>query len=115
MAFVNGHWGREEESRIRPFADIAQDVSAQWELHLCNTYTLEQLQRLTFSTVTLTVEWFEWLTSESKRVMRTWPNQRLQQPPSGWVVGWFGRTYSQCRVGRKYSVRSCSVHQQILM
>lgn len=62
MAFVTDHWSREEESRIRPFADIAEDVSAQWELYLSNTYTLEQLRKLTFSTVTLPVEWFEgWL------------------------------------------------------
>ena len=62
MAFVNGHWGREEELRLRHVADIAQDVSAQWDLYLSNTYTLEQLNRITFSTVTLPVEWFEgWL------------------------------------------------------
>ena len=62
MAFVNGHWGREEELRLRQVADIAQDVSAQWDLYLSNTYTLEQLNRITFSTVTLPVEWFEgWL------------------------------------------------------
>ena len=50
------------DDTFRPVVDIAHDVSAQWELHLANTYTLEQLQALTFSTVALPVEWFQdWL------------------------------------------------------
>lgn len=47
---------------LGPLADIAEDVSAQWELYLANTYTLEQLQALQFSSVTLPAEWFQsWL------------------------------------------------------
>lgn len=51
-----------EGDALRPLADIAEDVSVQWELYLANTYTLEQLRTLQFSTVTLPVEWFQgWL------------------------------------------------------
>lgn len=62
MAFVSDHWSRAEEGAIRGFAEIAHDVSTQWELYLDNTYTLEQLKALEFSSVTLPVEWFrDWL------------------------------------------------------
>jgi hypothetical protein len=45
-----------------PLVDIAVDVSAQWELYLANSYTLEQLQALQFATITLPGEWFQgWL------------------------------------------------------
>jgi hypothetical protein len=70
MAFVTDHWSREDEASIRPFAGIAEDVSAQWELFLSNTYTLEQLQAVTFSTITLPVEWFQdWLRRVRELVM----------------------------------------------
>jgi len=42
--------------------DIANDVDAQWEMFLANTYTLKELQKLDFSKVTLPVDWFnDWL------------------------------------------------------
>lgn len=60
MAWVTDELRNDEA--LRPVVDIAHDVSAQWELHLANTYTLEQLQALQFSIVTLPVEWFQdWL------------------------------------------------------
>jgi len=41
---------------------IADDVEAQWELFLVNTYSGAELQRLDFSKVRLPVEWFAgWL------------------------------------------------------
>ncbi len=44
--------------------DVAQDVEAQWDLYLVNTYSLEELQSLNFSTVVLPKEWFtEWLSA----------------------------------------------------
>lgn len=61
MAHVNGELPGDEHI-LRPLVDIAYDVSTQWELFLANTYTLEQLQSLQFSTVTLPVVWFQdWL------------------------------------------------------
>ena len=51
-----------EGDALRPLVAVAEDVSAQWDLHLANTYTLEQLQALQFSDITLPVEWFQdWL------------------------------------------------------
>ena len=41
---------------------IAEDVSAQWDMFLSNSYQLEELQKLDFSLVKLPVEWFSnWL------------------------------------------------------
>ena len=46
----------------RKAASIAEDVSAQWDLFLSNTFSLPQLQALDFSAVRLPTEWFhEWL------------------------------------------------------
>ncbi|MGI4885514.1 MAG: hypothetical protein ACRYFR_11200 [Janthinobacterium lividum] len=53
------------------FADIAEDVSAQWDLFLVNTYSLEQLQILNFSLVRLPTEWFSnWLQSANVLLLR---------------------------------------------
>jgi len=52
----------DDEDTLRPLVDIAEDVSAQWELFLANTYTLQQFQALQFSAVTLPIVWFQgWL------------------------------------------------------
>jgi len=41
--------------------DVAEDVSAQWDLTLANTYSLAELQSLDFTAVKLPTEWFvEW-------------------------------------------------------
>ena len=41
---------------------IAEDVSAQWDLFLANTYSLPELQTLNFSEVRLPLDWFQdWL------------------------------------------------------
>lgn len=41
---------------------IALDVDAQWDMSLANSYKLEELQKLDFSTVNIPVEWFnDWL------------------------------------------------------
>ena len=45
--------------RIMP---ILADVETQWDLHLANTYKLEELQKLDFRTVRLPREWFsDWI------------------------------------------------------
>lgn len=42
--------------------DIVEDVGAQWDLFLYNTYSLTELQAMDFSRVCLPSEWFvEWL------------------------------------------------------
>ena len=43
-------------------SDVIEDISAQWDLYLTNTYSLKELQHLDFSKVKLPNEWFEgWL------------------------------------------------------
>ena len=43
---------------------IASDVDVQWDLYLANSYSLEQLQNLDFSSINLPREWFKkWATS----------------------------------------------------
>jgi hypothetical protein len=42
-----------ENDKTRKAADIAQDVNAQWDMYLYNTYSFEQLQNLDFSQVKL--------------------------------------------------------------
>lgn len=39
--------------------DVANDVSAQWGLYLANSYSLDELQSLDFSSVVLPLEWFD--------------------------------------------------------
>ena len=42
--------------------DVAEDVDAQWDLFLANTYLLAELQQLDYASVRLPDEWFrEWL------------------------------------------------------
>ena len=38
--------------------DIVQDIDAQWDLHLFNTYTYEDLIKLDLSQIRLPLEWF---------------------------------------------------------
>lgn len=45
-----------------PGLGIAEDVGAQWDMFLYNTYPLVQLQAMDFATVVLPCQWFqEWL------------------------------------------------------
>ena len=42
--------------------DVLEDISAQWDLYLVNTYSLKELQKLELSKVKLPIEWFDrWL------------------------------------------------------
>lgn len=48
---------------------VLEDISAQWELFLTNTYSIEELQQLDFSKVELPVEWFyRWLKDYLKNI-----------------------------------------------
>jgi hypothetical protein len=61
MAYLYGDLLTGEDSSLKVFADIAEDVSVQWDMYLSNTYDLEQLQALDFSRVELPNQWFqEW-------------------------------------------------------
>ena len=43
--------------------EVAEDVSAQWDMFLANTYSLPELQSLDFTSVALPLEWFsDWIT-----------------------------------------------------
>lgn len=60
-AFLYGNLTVDGGSVLRMFAEVAEEVSAQWDLYLSNTYSLEQLQTLCFSRVELPRQWFqEW-------------------------------------------------------
>ena len=55
-------WGKycdvdapEEIERIMP---LLADVETQWDLHLANTYSLEELQKLDFTQISMPPEWF---------------------------------------------------------
>ena len=61
MAYLYGDLLTDKGSSLKVFVDIAEDVSAQWDMYLSNTYSLEQLQTLNFSRVELPNQWFqEW-------------------------------------------------------
>lgn len=61
MAYLYGDLLTDKGSSLKVIADIAEDVSAQWDMYLSNTYSLEQLQTLDFSRVELPNQWFqEW-------------------------------------------------------
>jgi hypothetical protein len=49
-------------AEMKAAADLAQDIEMQWNMHLANTHTLQELQHLDFSQVRLPAEWFAgWL------------------------------------------------------
>ncbi|MGX6444012.1 hypothetical protein ACWM35_12425 [Neobacillus sp. K501] len=56
------HYMNENGLNDEKLYDILEDISAQWDLYLANTYSLKELQQLDFSKVKLPTEWFEgWL------------------------------------------------------
>ena len=58
--FINDSKCNENVNNIA--LDIANDVDAQWDMFLSNTYTLKQLQNLQFSKIQMPIEWFHhWL------------------------------------------------------
>jgi hypothetical protein len=63
LRFCEVHHEDYEQSGARGSAlRIADDVDAQWDLFLVNTYSSQELQRLDFSKVRLPVDWFAgWL------------------------------------------------------
>lgn len=59
MAYMDVDVVPKMESAIR----VAADVDCQWNLFLANTYSLEQLRDLDYSSVRLPVDWFvDWRT-----------------------------------------------------
>ena len=48
--------GNEIDSNLE---DIVNDIDAQWELNLANSYTLEELKNMDFSTVKFPTEWLK--------------------------------------------------------
>jgi hypothetical protein len=54
--------GGDVPAEIEAAADLAQEIEAQWDLYLANTYTPSELQHLDFSRVRLPQSWFtDWL------------------------------------------------------
>lgn len=50
------------EPNVDKAVSVAADVDCQWDLFLVNTYKIEELRALDFSSVRLPVEWFtDWL------------------------------------------------------
>ncbi len=47
---------------IKAVAGLAQEIEAQWDMYLANTYSLQELQSLDFSSIRLPHAWFaDWL------------------------------------------------------
>lgn len=62
MAARMGEFRQSSDPTERRAASIAEDVSAQWDLFLANTFSPPQLQALNFAEVRLPSEWFrDWL------------------------------------------------------
>ena len=50
-------------AEMKAAATLAQEIEMQWDMHLANTHTLQELQHLDFAQVRLPTEWFaDWLT-----------------------------------------------------
>ena len=76
MQFLDTDEAPDIEAAIR----IAADVDCQWDLFLANSYTLDQLRQLDFSTVRLPTEWFlDWQRQLKITEPDAAPNSR---PPS---------------------------------
>ncbi len=71
-AWADGFWwtqfepvvslGADVPPEIEKAAELAQEIEMQWDMHLANTYTLLELQRVDFSHVRLPTKWFaDWL------------------------------------------------------
>lgn len=57
---------------IRLAANLAQEIEAQWDMFLVNTYKPSELQHLDFSQVRLPYEWFaDWLAQLNRVISRT--------------------------------------------
>lgn len=54
MTYMDVDFGPELERAIR----VVADVDCQWDLFLANTFTLQQLQDMDFSTVRMPTDWF---------------------------------------------------------
>jgi hypothetical protein len=60
--WCDDHFMNETKLDDEKLNDVLEDISAQWDLYLANTYSLKELQLLDFSNVKLPIEWFEsWL------------------------------------------------------
>ena len=60
-------WPADPDARVpaemKAAATLAQELEMQWDMHLANTHTLQELQHLDFAQVRLPTEWFaDWLT-----------------------------------------------------
>jgi hypothetical protein len=56
---TKGSLSESSDPKLSAAAEIALDADAQWELFLVNTYSLEELQHLDFSSVRLPHDWFD--------------------------------------------------------
>ncbi|MBW4489726.1 MAG: hypothetical protein KME12_18240 [Trichocoleus desertorum ATA4-8-CV12] len=68
-ALMYGDLTIEDDSALKVFADVAEEVSAQWDLYLSNTYSLKQLQTLCFSKVELPNQWFQKWHDQVKQIL----------------------------------------------
>ena len=56
--FWNKYCNVDAPKSIEEIMPILADVETQWDLYLANTYSAEELRKLSFETVKLPVEWF---------------------------------------------------------
>jgi len=57
--FWNKYSDTDGPSEIENIMSVLADIETQWDLYLVNTYSLEELQKMEFSTVRMPLEWFE--------------------------------------------------------
>lgn len=50
-------YSENDDLYLDEFIEIAKDIDAQWELHLTNTFSLSELQRIDLNRVTMPKDW----------------------------------------------------------
>ena len=66
---AEGSLSESSDPQLSAGAEIALDANAQWELFLVNTYSIEELQQLDFSSVRLPPEWFEEWENQLRKIV----------------------------------------------
>jgi len=58
---LEGSMSENDDEALKAAADIAQDIEAQWDLFLVESFSLKELQTMNYGSVSLPKEWFqEW-------------------------------------------------------
>ncbi|WP_449286749.1 hypothetical protein [Marinobacter sp. PE14] len=70
--WVERFWNRysdvEAPEEIESIMPILADIETQWDLHLANTYSIEEIRQGDFEAVRLPIQWFEAWANEVESV-----------------------------------------------